>query len=127
MIYLASPYTSPDRELKLRRVALVEEAIASLHYQNVVVYSPIVHWHYVAERLGLATDFKPWLTQNNGMMDAASVVGVLRIDGWEASKGVCHELRYAALSNTPIEAFDLINGTCVSGGLLDASELPQLA
>ena len=124
MIYLASPYTHSDRAIKLKRVAQTEEALASFHAQNIVVYSPIVHWHYVAERLGLATDHVPWLVQNEGVMNAASIVGLLRIDGWRESRGMKHEWQYAIKHNITLIAYDLIGGNVVNQGLVDVSELP---
>jgi hypothetical protein len=124
MIYLASPYTHPDREVKLRRVAQTEEAMASFHAQNIVVYSPIVHWHYVAERLGLATDHVPWLVQNEGMMRASREIGLLRIDGWKESRGMRHEWQFAQKHGIPLIAYDLIGSTVVNQGPVDVSELP---
>lgn len=123
MIYLASPYTSADPKIVEQRVEQVMLACASLHRQSIVVFSPIVHWHFIAKKFGLPTDFRPWLIQNHGVIDHVRALGILRLEGWRESKGVKDEVDYASTRRMPIEAYDLIDGVCVSQGLF----VPQMA
>lgn len=126
-MYLASPYTTPDEALKARRVFLTMKAMASLHAQNIVAYSPIVQWYEIAKQFGLADDHVPWLVQNEGMMIRCQHVGILRLDGWRESRGCRHELQFAWRHRFPITAFDLVGDLCINQGPLDVTEFSELA
>lgn len=123
MIYLASPYTHKDKKIMELRAKLTMQACASLFYQNFVVYSPIVHWHFVAKECGLPTDHEPWLVQNEAMMKLMPTFGILRLDGWRESRGVGHEVGFTADLKKPTYAFDLIDGMCIPQGLF----VPEMA
>ena len=55
MIYLASPYTHHDPEVRLERYRAVCRAAAGLIRQGRVVFSPIAHSHAITEH-GLPGD-----------------------------------------------------------------------
>lgn len=126
-MYLASPYTALDAELKRRRVRQTMEALASLHAQNIVAYSPIVHWYEVVKEFALPDDHLPWIVQCEGMMRLCGSIGILRLDGWRESRGVKHEIDFSMRNGLSIFAFDLVGSMCVHQGLMDVSELPELA
>lgn len=94
MIYIASPYSSPERGVMEHRLLLVEEYTASLLKQKILCFSPIVHCHEMAKRHKLPTDFAFWKWYNYSMMDIASDLHVLILPGWEDSVGVAGEITY---------------------------------
>lgn len=94
-IYLASPYTDPSNNIMHQRYLAACKACGHLAGQNEIVYSPIVHWHNVAQMYQLPKDFEFWKTQDHSMIKLCSKVVVLCIDGWKDSKGVQSEIKFA--------------------------------
>lgn len=97
MIYLASPYTDPDPEVRLSRYTSACNACAYLLKQGNIVYSPIVHWHTIANTHNLPKDFAFWREQDEHMIRLSDTFAVLQLEGWTDSKGVLSELNYASL------------------------------
>ena len=96
MIYVASPYTHKNPEVRSERYYAVMDFIA--HHQDEydqILYSPIVHYHQIAIDFDLPTNWEWWWDKNKQMMDLASTILELRIDGWETSKGMQAEIKYA--------------------------------
>lgn len=102
MIYLASPYSSPDPLVVRTRFLLVEQVTAMLMEQGHYVYSPIVHCHEIAAKYTLPTDFEYWKGYNIDMIRRADAFYVLVIPGWQESKGVVAELEFAKTAGLEI-------------------------
>lgn len=104
MIYLASPYSDPDpivREYRYRETLdFTIGAIASGH----LIFSPIVYGHQMSESFG--TDYEVWAPFNDQVIQRSSAVWVLTLPGWEASRGIRHELSLAKSLGLPIEYFE---------------------
>lgn len=94
MIYLASPYTDPDIFVMERRYERNLEMLAHLTRKGHVVYSPIVHFHPCACEHDLPRDFAFWSRINFWMLGRSDSLYVLKLDGWEESKGVEAEVDY---------------------------------
>jgi hypothetical protein len=101
-VYLASPYSHPDESIMEARFVAAEAATARLLRRSVWVYSPIVHCHELAKKFDLPKDFVFWQEYNFAMIRGAAKLYVLRIDGWEASKGVTAEIAYARELGIPV-------------------------
>lgn len=102
MIYLASPYSHPDRVIRNQRF------LCALNYSNRClkrgesIFSPIVYGHVFAE-FGLAkTDHLSWLSFNETMLGLASEIRVLTLPGWKDSLGIEHELAFAEARGIPV-------------------------
>lgn len=96
MIYLASPYTHEDPlEMERRYLANISALRFLMVKETEIVYSPIVYWHNVAKMLNLPHGFEHWEDYDRQMLRLASKVIVLRIGGWESSKGVKAEIEIA--------------------------------
>jgi len=98
-IYLASPYTHQDPEVVNARVTAINAHAALLMSQGHIVFSPISHSHYIAIENNLPTTFEFWRKQNHEFIVWCNFVMVLRLDGWEESKGIADEIRYAKSIN----------------------------
>jgi hypothetical protein len=101
MLYLASPYSSPDPAVRQARYEANRTMVAHLACKGYIVYSPIVHFHPVAVAHQLPTEFAFWQAQNRGMIDHADSLYVLQLEGWNSSIGVASELQYAAELGLP--------------------------
>ena len=102
MIYLASPYTSPDSAVMERRYKDVSLAAHRLNKAGLPVISPISHWHPVAVEHDLATDADTWATINFGWLKSCKVLAILALEGWEDSKGIMLEEKWANELGMPI-------------------------
>jgi len=107
MVYLASPYTHSSHAIQEERFLAVSRIVAHfLPINRAPVFSPILYAHELAKNFSLATDFQSWLRFNNAMLRLSNELWVLRLDGWEESKGVKHELAVAEFIGTPIHYLD---------------------
>lgn len=82
------------------------QTVARLSRENEVVYSPVVHFHVVAKHYKMPTDYAFWKHVNHAMIDLCCRLVVLRLSGWETSKGVTGEIEYAKSRNIKIEYID---------------------
>lgn len=99
MIYLASPYSHPDPTIVLTRYLLVMQATSALINARKFVYSPILHCHELARIHSLPTNFDFWQHYNINMIKRCDQFRVLKIPGWDESKGVKGESAVAAFLN----------------------------
>jgi len=107
MIYLASPYSSSVKNVEYDRYELALGCAAALIDKfKLPVFSPIVHCHGIAQDYAMPTDAKFWQDYNTAFIRKADAVYVLKIDGWEESKGVTQEIRLAKMLNLPIHYVD---------------------
>ena len=104
--YLASPYTHQDPAIMDMRNKLAMAAAARLLKDGVHVYSPIVHCHELASRHDLPRDVGFWWSYNRAMLRHASNMVVLRIDGWDKSRGVAQEIAFAEHGGIPVSFID---------------------
>lgn len=93
--YLASPYTHTDPEIVRRRYTANLEATHVLLSRKVIVFSPIVHCHMLAQEFDMPDDFNFWKRYDTAMLAASSMLLILRLDGWQDSVGVAAEQRMA--------------------------------
>lgn len=103
MIYLASPHSHPDPLVREQRYLSALRATQHLLAKKEWAYSPIVHNHVIAQLGDLPNGFEFWQEFDLHMIDLASKVVVLRIDGWEASKGIKAEVEYATSLGKSVE------------------------
>ena len=101
-IYLASPYTDKSDLIMHNRYLQVAEITAQLLNRGIHVYSPIVHCHELAKRFSLPRDFDFWQRYNEAMLEMASALHILQLEGWNNSKGVRKEIGFATSNSIPI-------------------------
>lgn len=94
LCYLATPYTKYRPNIE---AAFIDAArlVARMIANGFKVYSPIVHTHPIAIHGGLSPlDHSIWLPYDEAMMDAAYVLVVAQMEGWDESFGIAHEIKY---------------------------------
>jgi len=101
MIYLASPYSHPDANIREQRFRAVCKAAARLMRNGGIVFSPIAHGHPIAQH-GLPTDWRFWEQFDREQLACCDEVVVLLLDGWRESEGVRAEIRIAAELGKPV-------------------------
>lgn len=96
MIYLASPYTHPDKAVVLKRVLDVTIAARKLILRRHYVISPIIHSHQVyLVSNSIGSDWSSWADYNRTLLDSCEKLYILPLDGWRESIGVQAEIYHA--------------------------------
>lgn len=105
MIYLASPYTNPDAAVREARYDAICSTLVRLvkEHPKEVFYSSIAHWHPIAVNYNLPVDHEFWLFQDKGMLEKANALWVVKLNGWERSKGIAEEVAFARQLNIPVD------------------------
>ena len=104
MTYLASPYSHVTQEKRILRFIQARSAVIRLAKQGTIVFSPIVYSHQLAQYIGVI--FEPWREFDLAIIDAASELWVLTLDGWRESVGVTAEIEYATSLGKPVRYID---------------------
>jgi len=95
LIYLASPYNHENKDVRVDRANQAAGACSWLMQRGHVVYSPIVHNHAIACLYELPTGWDYWGRFDTVMLSRCDEIVVLRIPGWQESKGISAELKIA--------------------------------
>ena len=109
MEYLAGPYSyrgvgwTPEQNqvIEAARYQAHRKCCAELLLRGRCVYSPIVHGHNLLPELN-AWSHQQWLDHDFKVLRVCSSVIVLKLEGWDVSKGVKMELDYARELGLPV-------------------------
>lgn len=113
LIYLASPYSHPDPQIRRDRYADVLRATRLLMDQGHHVWSPIVYTHQLAEA-GMPVEWEFWQAFDTMMLARCQELWVLTVDGWRDSEGIRGELWMARRLAMPMR---LLGMTDVEAGV----------
>jgi len=92
--YLASPYSDRDASVQHSRYEAACRACLLLVNSGANPYSPICHWHPIAE-LGYYMEYDALLTVDLAILKVSTSLYVLCLDGWKESVGVRREIDFA--------------------------------
>ena len=106
LVYLACPYSHKLYYWRNLRFQAVNRAAARLMADGILVFSPISHTHPIAEAGGLPKDWAFWERYDRAILACCAKVIVLRMPGWEESKGVQAEILIAEEMGIPVEYMD---------------------
>lgn len=110
MFYIASPYTHQNKNIVLQRYLTTIDCIAKFSNKNMQVYSPVVHFHEVATKHQMPTDFKFWQKHNHSMLKLLDFNAiVLGMEGWNHSVGVLDELEYIKQNKNNVHFYNIKN------------------
>lgn len=110
MIYLASPYTHDDSEVREARYRAVSRVTVDLIKQGKFVYSPIAHSHPLLQFSNLPLEYDYWQKLCEDAIACCDYLIVLKLPGWETSKGVQAEIKFATEMNMLIEYMEYHDG-----------------
>ncbi len=106
IVYLATPYSHPDRAVRVKRFEQVNAVAGKLMRQGLHIFSPISHTHPIAEAADLPGDFNFWQKYDTAFLSNCCKLIVLKLEGWEQSVGVSAEIAIAESLGLPIEFLD---------------------
>jgi hypothetical protein len=108
LTYLACPYSHKERYVRVARWIAANQVAAKLMIAKQYVFSPISHTHPIEEasegKLPMGWDF--WEGFDRQYLSFCKKVIVLRIPGWEQSKGVQAEIKIGTEMGIPVEYMD---------------------
>jgi hypothetical protein len=102
MIYVASPYTHSDPERVEHNFRQVSYVAAKLCSEGHVAISPILYGHTAVRFHEMPTDWEFWKNFCISILDHCDEMIVLKMEGWEYSKGVKEEMDYAIMKGIKI-------------------------
>ncbi len=102
-IYLATPYSHKQQNIRRDRFNGVNIVAAELMNQGNLVFSPISHTHPIAGAGDLPKDWSFWHEYDTTFIEWADEVHVLMQDGWEESIGVTAEIEIAKEMGKPVK------------------------
>lgn len=106
MIYLASPYSSPDPIIRKTRFLIAQNFVLhALREWGQPIFSPIVYWHEMADLNKLPTEAADWMAFNMGVLRHVTSCYSLELRGHEESKGMKVELNVCKILRIPILRF----------------------
>lgn len=102
IIYLASPYSSPDPELKVWRFEQAAKAAAKILSDGELVFAPIPMTHPMAIYGDLSGAWEQWEKFDSYMLSLCHEMRILMLEGWQDSKGVAAEKALAYKLGIPV-------------------------
>lgn len=111
LIYLASPYSHPDHDVREQRFQLACAAASRLMANGKHVFSPIAHTHPIALAGDLPKNWEYWKSYDQRMLRCCDEIHVLLLDGWQESVGVAAEMEIAKAIGLPLFYMDQAHRT----------------
>ena len=103
-IYLASPFSHPDPQVRKARVAAIAKITARLIAEGHIVFSPVAAYAEIQK------DGDPpagWYHFTLRQLAACTHLRVVKMDGWQESEGIKKEIAFAMGRGMPIEYMEV--------------------
>ncbi len=102
VVYFACPYSDPDPKVKEMRHAIANEIAAELLAKGMFVFSPLTY-SIPLSQAGCHKGWVNWRDFDLEMLSRCDRLIVLKMPGWELSRGVTEEIMHAKERGLPIE------------------------
>lgn len=103
LVYVASPYTHPDPAEIERRYLEVTKITAELVNGGMMAISPITYGHTLAAIAQMPGDWDFWMEFCLSLLNRCDKLLVVKMQGWEESRGVQAEIAYAKEHGIEVE------------------------
>lgn len=88
MIYVATPYSDSNPEIREERYRKACEIAYLIAKRNVPCYVPIAFWVSIGEEYRLPDDAEFWTIQDHDLLALSSELWIITLEGWNRSKGI---------------------------------------
>jgi len=119
LIYLASPYSHHDPDVRAARALAVAKVAGDLMGKGHLIFSPVCHTHLICETRGLPFEFTFWERHDRAILKACKALWVVQLPGYKESQGIWAEKACAMDSGIPIMYvcphccyFSAVDATC---------------
>lgn len=102
LIYLASPYSHPLEKVREMNYEIVSEIAAKMVAEGNVVLSPISYGHNLLNFCEMPSDWDFWYNFCVTFLLKCDELIVVKIAGWDVSRGVLEEIEIAKNHNIKI-------------------------
>lgn len=102
LIFISSPYSHPSIRIRNSNYRKVAKLAASLSSIGIHAISPIVYGHNLVQFKDMPVDWEFWKSFCLAFLDRCTAVLVYKMKGWDVSRGVSEEIKYALELNIPI-------------------------
>ena len=102
IIYVAGPYSHKEARVRHDRYLAHERYVAKLVKAGHTAYSPIVHFHAMAERHNFPYSSTFWNNHLSSMLLACDKIHILQLPGWKDSVGLGFERSIAKVAGIEI-------------------------
>jgi hypothetical protein len=103
LIYLASPYSHPDDEVREDNYIVVSNIAAEMVSNGDVVFSPISYGHNLLEFKDMPSNWGFWFNFCVTFLLKCDKLVVCKMPGWENSMGVTEEIEIARNCGIEVE------------------------
>jgi len=101
--YLASPYSHPIATVRQARFDRACREAAKLMFEGEAIFCPIAHSHPIELASGRIEGFDFWMAQDLPILEKSKKVKVLKLTGWDQSRGIKRETERARELGIPVE------------------------
>lgn len=109
MVFISSPYSHPDANIKEQRFVDLSKLCGILINQGYFPMSPIVHGHPIVKVTSvMRDDWEYWQHYCKAMMVPCKEMLIFKTDGWDKSTGVKGEIEQARELNIPIKLVSMV-------------------
>lgn len=95
IIFVSSPYTHNDPDVRENNFSLVSQYVAELNSKSIVALSPITYGHTLLNFKTMPTDWEFWKEFCITFLEKCEEMHVYKIPGWDKSRGVKEEIAIA--------------------------------
>lgn len=106
LIYLACPFRHTNPQIQRKRCAAAHYMAARLSLQGRHVFSPLTHNEKLMDILNDSLPGEHWMQFDLAILAICKELYVLKMPGWELSKGVQREIALAKEKGIPVLEID---------------------
>jgi hypothetical protein len=104
LIYIGSPYTHPEKEVRHRNYIEVTKIAAEIVSNGQVAISPITYGHVLLDYAKMPSDWEFWSDFCLTLLKKCDKILVCNnMEGWDRSRGLTQEIQYAKDNDIEIE------------------------
>lgn len=103
LIYIASPYSHPDDNIRIENFRKVSAFAAKLVSEGFVPITPITYGHTLLDFREMPNNWEFWRNFCITFLNKCDEMIVYKMDGWDKSRGVLDEIDYANKLGIPIK------------------------
>ncbi len=102
LIYLASPYSHPNDDVREMNYKIISKIAAEMVSEGHVVLSPISYGHNLLKFCDMPSDWEFWYNFCVTFLLKCDELMVIKMPGWDISRGVLEEIEIAKNHNIKI-------------------------
>lgn len=107
IIYLASPYSHPNPEVKRLRFEAVSKAAAFYMEKGHIIFSPIAMTHPMSLYGNLTGDWAFWKHFDSTFLSHCIAMWILKLTGWDESVGIKGEIEFCGANDILVQYIKL--------------------